>query len=108
MNPKGRIHPDKNRRDVCATRGFGNALTTKLDMNSTSAATKPTVTVTPGSSTLATGRPLPVTASVSGGKGNPEPTGTVTLNCGFYASEAAPLVSAIATPQASYGVFCSL
>jgi len=50
---------------------------------------------------------LPVTASVSGGKGNPEPTGTVTLNCGFYASEAAPLVSAIATPPASYGVFCS-
>jgi hypothetical protein len=75
----------------------GNAFVTKLNMSATSTAAKPTVTVTPGSSTITTGRPLPVTVSVSGGNSSPEPTGTVTLASGTYASAAATLSGGSAT-----------
>jgi hypothetical protein len=53
----------------------------------------PTVTVTPASSTITTLQPLTVTVGVSGGTGNPTPTGSVTLTSGTYTSAAATLVS---------------
>ncbi len=39
----------------------------------------PTVTVTPAQSTITTAQPLSVTITVSGGSGNPIPTGSITL-----------------------------
>jgi hypothetical protein len=51
----------------------------------------PTVTATPSLSAVGTTQPLPVTVKVSGGSGNPVPTGTVTLTSGSYTSAAATL-----------------
>jgi len=53
----------------------------------------PTVTVTPASSSITTLQPLEVTVGVSGGSGNPTPTGSVTLTSGSYTSAATTLVS---------------
>ena len=53
----------------------------------------PTVTVTPAASTIATTQSLGVTVAVSGGSGNPTPTGSVTLSSGTYTSTAATLSS---------------
>jgi predicted heme/steroid binding protein len=53
----------------------------------------PTVTVTPASSIITTSQPLKVTVGVSGGSGNPMPTGSVTLTSGSYTSAATTLVS---------------
>ncbi len=71
--------------------GFGNAFVAKLNMSATSTATTPTVTVTPPSSVITSARPLMVTVSVSGGSGNPAPSGTVMLASGTYASAATTL-----------------
>jgi hypothetical protein len=57
----------------------------------------PTVTVTPGASSITTAQPLAVTVAVSGGAGNPTPTGSVTLTSGTYTSTAATLSSGSAT-----------
>jgi hypothetical protein len=46
----------------------------------------PTVTVTPGSLTITKTQPLTVTGAVSGGSGNPSPTGLITLTGGGYSS----------------------
>jgi hypothetical protein len=46
----------------------------------------PTVTVTPGSLTITKTQPLTVTGAVSGGSGNPSPTGSITLTGGGYSS----------------------
>ena len=53
----------------------------------------PTVTVQPSSSSVTTAQTLSVTMSVTGGSGNPAPTGSVTLSSGTYTSAATPLSS---------------
>jgi subtilase family serine protease len=57
----------------------------------------PTVIVTPSGSNITTAQPLTVTAAVSGGTGNPLPTGSVSLTSGSYSSAAATLNSGTAT-----------
>ena len=53
----------------------------------------PTVTVTPAVFAIATTQALSVTVAVSGGTGNPTPTGSVTLSSGTYNSAATALSS---------------
>jgi len=74
-----------------------NPFVAKLNMSATSAALTPTVTVTPASSTITSGRALPVVVAVSGGSGNPTPTGTVTLVSGTFASQQSTLSEGSAT-----------
>jgi hypothetical protein len=57
----------------------------------------PTVTVTPGSSSITTAQTLTVTVAVSGGSGNPTATGTVTLSSGGYTSAPATLAAGVAS-----------
>ena len=59
--------------------------------------TTPTVTVTPGLSSITTVQSLSVTVAVNGGTGNPTPTGSVILTGGSYTSSAATLSSGSAT-----------
>jgi hypothetical protein len=80
------------------------------------AAVTPTVTVTPGASSITTTQSLTVTVTVSGGSGNPSPTGAVVLSGGGYTSAstalsngsaqivipAATLTTNVYTFQASY------
>jgi hypothetical protein len=51
----------------------------------------PTVSVTPGASSITTMQALVVTAAVSGGTGNPTPSGSVVLTSGSYTSAATTL-----------------
>ncbi|MGB6905118.1 MAG: VCBS repeat-containing protein [Acidobacteriaceae bacterium] len=53
----------------------------------------PTVTVTPGQSSVTTAHALSVMVSVGGGNGNPTPTGSVTLSSGSYTSSPTTLSS---------------
>jgi sugar lactone lactonase YvrE len=53
--------------------------------------TTPAVAVTPASPAIAANQSVLVTVSLSGGLGNPAPTGTVTLTSGSYASAPAAL-----------------
>jgi len=53
--------------------------------------------VTPSSSSITTAEALTVMIAVSGGAGNPTPTGSVTLTSGSYASAATTLASGSAT-----------
>jgi hypothetical protein len=53
----------------------------------------PTVTVTPTSSSIMSAQQLPVTIAVSGGTGDPTPTGTVTLSSGKYNSSITSLTA---------------
>jgi hypothetical protein len=53
----------------------------------------PTVTVTPSIFSLTTQQPLTVTVAVSGGTGNPTPTGSVVLTSGSYTSAAINLTN---------------
>ncbi len=53
----------------------------------------PMVTVTPSASSITTMQSLNVTVAVSGGSGNPTPTGTVALTSGTYSSGTATLSS---------------
>jgi hypothetical protein len=80
-----------------------NAFVAKLNMSATSTAIMPTVTVTPASSTITSGRPLTVGVSVSGGSGNPMPTGAVTLVSGTYASPPTTLAAGSATVNVPAG-----
>jgi len=57
----------------------------------------PTVMVTPSASSITTAQALMVTVVVSGGTGNPTPTGSVTLSSGSYTSAAGTLSSGSAT-----------
>jgi hypothetical protein len=57
----------------------------------------PAVTVTPGSSTITVIQPLSVTVTVSGGSGNPMPTGAVTLKSGSYTSSSTTLTNGSAS-----------
>jgi subtilase family serine protease len=56
----------------------------------------PTVTVTPAFSNVARANSLPVAISVSGGSGNPMPTGSITLICGAYSSPVTALANGAA------------
>jgi len=69
----------------------------KLNMSEPSTASRPTVTVTPGSSGITSGLPLRVTISVAGPSGAATPTGTVTLASGTYFSSPTTLSSGGAT-----------
>ena len=53
----------------------------------------PTVTVTPSAANITTQQSLAVTVAVTGGTGDPEATGTVTLSSGNYTSVTAALAS---------------
>jgi len=55
--------------------------------------TKPSVTVTPSSSTILANQALSVTVAVSGASGNLAPTGSVTLTSGSYTSSSTTLTS---------------
>jgi LysM repeat protein len=57
----------------------------------------PAVKVTPSSSSISTNQALQVTVAVSGGTGNPIPTGSVILASGNYGSTATSLSSGSAT-----------
>ncbi len=59
--------------------------------------TTPTVTVTPSSFAITTAQTLSVAVTISGGTGNPVPTGSVTLSSGSYSSAATTLSSGAAT-----------
>jgi uncharacterized repeat protein (TIGR03803 family) len=59
--------------------------------------TTPTVTVTAPSSGVTTAQAIAVTVAVSGGAGNPVPTGSVTLSSGTYTSAATNLTNGSAT-----------
>jgi RHS repeat-associated protein len=62
-----------------------------------SSRTTPSVTVSPGLSSITTTQALSVTVPVNGGSGNPTATGSVTLTSGTYTSAAATLNSGSAT-----------
>jgi uncharacterized membrane protein len=57
----------------------------------------PTVTVAPSSSSITTAQSDQVTVTVSGGSGNPAPTGSVMLSSGAYTSVAKTLAAGSAT-----------
>ncbi len=57
----------------------------------------PAVTVTASASNILISQPLSVTVTVSGGTGNPAPTGTVILSGGSYISAATGLSAGTAT-----------
>jgi N-acetylneuraminic acid mutarotase len=69
----------------------------QLSAATTPVLTTPTVTVTPGSSSITTAQSLMVNIRVSGGSGNPTPTGSVTLSSGSYTSATTTLTSGSAT-----------
>jgi RHS repeat-associated protein len=62
-----------------------------------SSKTTPSVTVSPGLSSVTTTQALSVTVVVNGGSGNPAATGSVTLTSGSYTSAAATLNGGSAT-----------
>ena len=76
---------------------FLSAFVAKLNMSANSPAITPTLTVTPASTTITSGRPLTVGVSVSSGSGNPTPTGTVALVSSTYASPPTTLAAGSAT-----------
>jgi hypothetical protein len=75
------------------TTDYNNALATVVLAVNPAAKTTPTVTVTPSATSITTGQALTVTVAVSGGSGNPTPTGSVTLASGTYTSAVAALSS---------------
>lgn len=79
-----------------ATRTCSVTLNTNTTVKATYTIT-PTVSVTPGSPAITTAEALSVAVSVSGGTGNPAPTGSVTLSSGTYTSAPVTLSSGSAT-----------
>jgi hypothetical protein len=78
----------------------GATCTVVMNANETVTATyalKPTVSVLPVVASIARSQALPVSVIVSGGAGNPTPTGSVTLTSGSYTSAAATLANGTAT-----------
>jgi hypothetical protein len=61
---------------------FGTAAAVQITVSP--AKTTPTVKVLPSSNTITTSQPVSVTVTVTGAKGNPAPTGTVTLVGGSF------------------------
>jgi hypothetical protein len=64
---------------------------------------QPTVALTPAVTTITTTQSLSMTVSVSGGSGNPVPTGSVTLQSGTYSSGAMALSNGSATISIAAG-----
>jgi hypothetical protein len=64
---------------------------TTVTANYTIGKATPTVTVTPGASEIAVNQAIEVTVTVSGGSGNPTPTGSVVLTSGSYTSPSTAL-----------------
>ncbi|MGD0941100.1 MAG: hypothetical protein ABR905_15455 [Terracidiphilus sp.] len=75
---------------TCTVTMSGNSAVT-ANYSSVAPIITPTVTVTPSATSVARSQPLMVTVAVSGGTGNPEPTGSVTLTSGTYTSAATTL-----------------
>jgi hypothetical protein len=75
----------------------GNAFVAKLEPGANSTSIVPAVAITPAPPSITSAQPLTVAVSVSGGSGNPVPTGTVKLASGSYSSAAATLVGGSAT-----------
>ena len=67
------------------------AATSGTASTSVAVSTTPTVTVTPGASSIGATQALAVVVAVTGGAGNPVPTGTVILSSGSYTSGATAL-----------------
>jgi pseudomonalisin len=67
----------------------------------------PTVQITPSPTTVTTAQSLTVSVTISGGSGNPVPTGTVTLSGGGYTSSAVTLSSAVASFPISAGALAA-
>jgi uncharacterized membrane protein len=74
---------------------YNSSVSSTTGLTTRSAA--PTVLVTPSLSSITTAQALTVTVAVSGGSGNPAPTGSVTLTSGDYSSAAMVLTSGSAT-----------
>ncbi len=74
-----------------------NSASTSGSIGLTAQQAKPTVQVTPSSTTVSTIQTLSVTVVVTGGAGNPTPSGTVTLSSGNYSSSATSLSNGSAT-----------
>ncbi|HEY4356612.1 MAG TPA: choice-of-anchor D domain-containing protein [Acidobacteriaceae bacterium] len=71
--------------------GMGSVVVTSTAM------IQPTITVTPSLPSTAITNPLTITAAISGGSGNPAPTGTVVLTSGAYSSATLTLSNGSAT-----------
>ena len=92
--------------------GQSSAQSTELNLGAGCAVTPPvaitpTVTVTPSPTSITTAQSAMVTVTVSGGSGNPIPTGSVTLTSGTYISAATTLTNgsaAITVPGSSLAV----
>ena len=73
-----------------------SAVTQSIELSGTgvdAALITPTVRVMPGESSITTAQSLSVGVAVSGGNGNPIPTGSVTLSSGTYTSAATTLTA---------------
>ena len=66
--------------------GSPNAFITKFEISAEPDTITPTVTVTPAATVIGSAETLQVTVTVSGGSGEPVPTGTVQLIAGYYTS----------------------
>ena len=66
--------------------------------------TTPSITVTPSSTSITTTQPLIVSVAVSGGSGNPTPTGSVILSSGSYTSAPVSVAASISTINIPAGV----
>lgn len=85
---------------------YGQSATTTAAYNILETKT-PMVAVEPGSTSITTAQALSVEVAVSGGSGNPTPTGSVTLTAGSYTSAAITLsggTASINIPGASLAV----
>jgi hypothetical protein len=80
-----------------------NANTTVTANYAAPAKTTPTVTVTTSASSITSAQGLTVTVAVSGGAGNPAPTGSVMLTSGSYTSPSATLSGGSVTINVSAG-----
>jgi len=90
--------------DTSSSTTYNSATGATLVTVTTPTRNTPAVAVTPSATSITTTQALTVTAAVSGGSGNPVPTGTVTLTGGGYESAATLLVGGTATITIPAGV----
>ena len=83
--------------DSTGAKTYNSSTGTSSGVTVTGAPIAPTVTVTPSATSISTAQSLNVTVAVSGGTGNPTPTGSITLAGGGYMSQTATLASGSAT-----------
>jgi hypothetical protein len=89
--------------NVIVSNGVGSPVTSNIVALTVNKIT-PTVTVTPGASSITTMQALAVTVAVSGGSGNPTASGSVTLTSGSYTSAATTLSGGSATINITAGL----